>query len=330
MTAPPEDALMVNLGDVTAAQRAIAGRVHRTPLVSSAALSTMIDAPLSLKLECWQKTGSFKPRGVLNKLRALSAEERGRGLVTASAGNHAQALAWAAGAEGIPCTVVMPATAPQAKVDATRGYGATIVHEPDVLRLFDRVNELVAARGLTFVHPFDDAAVLAGQGTVGLEILEDLPETGTVVIPIGGGGLIAGMAVALKERKPGLRIVGVEPEGAASMWRSRQSGRPERLEKVDTIADGLGAPYAGELAFSLVQRYVDDLVLVTDSELRRAMVLLLERCKVLAEPAGAAGVAALLAGKASVHPGSPVVAVISGGNIDAGRLARLLSETAAV
>jgi threonine dehydratase len=317
---------MVTLDDVVAAQAVIAGRVHRTPLTGSAALSARVGAPLHLKLENWQKTGSFKPRGVLNKIKALSREERARGLVTASAGNHAQALAWAAATEGVPCTVVMPATAPRAKVDATRGYGATIVPEPNILTVITRAQELASSEGLTFVHPFDDAAVIAGQGTVGLEILEDLPDAGTVVVPIGGGGLIAGIALAVKSRSAGVRVVGVEPEGAASMWRSRQSGRAERLERVATIADGLGAPYAGELTFALVQQYVDDLVLVTDAELREAMVLLLERCKLLTEPAGAAAVASLLTGRAAVRGGAPVVAVLSGGNIDAARLAQLLAD----
>src|SRR5215510_3911966 len=217
---------MLTLDDVVAARRVIAGRLHRTPLIHSAALSAQIGASLYLKLENWQKTGSFKPRGVLNKIATLSPAERARGLVTASAGNHAQALAWAAAAEGVACTVVMPQTAPAAKVAATRGYGATIVFEPSTLTVFERADALVAEHGYTFVPPFDDEAIVAGQGTVGLEILDDLPEAGTLVVPIGGGGLIAGIALAVKRRRPNVRVVGVEPEGAAAMWRSRQAGRP--------------------------------------------------------------------------------------------------------
>jgi threonine dehydratase len=314
------------LADVEAARQVIAGRLHRTPLAGSATLGRRVGAPLFLKLESFQKTGSFKPRGALNKIAALGDQARARGLVTASAGNHAQALAWAAAAAGVACTVVMPAGAPPAKLAATRDYGAAVVQEPDVLTVISRAQALAAERGLTFVPPFDDPAIIAGHGTVALEVLEDLPDAGTVVVPVGGGGLIAGMAIALKGRRPATRVVGVEPEGAAAMWRSLRSGRPERLERVQTIADGLSAPYAGELTFPIVQRCVDDLVLVTDAEIRAAMVLLLERCKLLAEPAGAAAPAALLAGKVAVRPDAPVVAVVSGGNIDAARLAALLTD----
>jgi threonine dehydratase len=269
---------MLTLNDVLAAQRVIGGRLHRTPLIGSAALSTQVGAPLYLKLESWQKTGSFKPRGVLNKIAALSQAERERGLITASAGNHAQALA--------------------------------------------------AEHGYTFVAPFDDPAIVAGQGTVGLEILDDLPDVGTVVVPIGGGGLIAGIALAIKSRRPGVRIVGVEPRGAAKMWRSRQSGQPERLDRIDTIADGLSAPFAGQLPFALVQQYVDDLVLVDDADIRTAMALILERCKLLAEPGGAAALAGLLSGAVVAQPGAPAVAIVSGGNVDAARLAQLLTVPA--
>jgi threonine dehydratase len=317
---------MVTLDDVRSAQQVIAGRVHRTPLVGNAALSARIGAPLYLKLENWQKTGSFKPRGVLNRIATLSRAERERGLVTASAGNHAQALAWAAAAEGLPCTVVMPETAPAAKIDATRSYGGTVVFEPSTLTVFQRAQALVDEHGYTFIPPFDHPAIVAGQGTVGLEILEDLPDARTVVVPIGGGGLIAGVALAVKSQRPNARIVGVEPEGAAAMWRSRREGKPVRLDKVDTIADGLSAPFAGELPFAIVQQYVDDLVLVSDADIRAAMILLLERCKLLVEPGGAAGVAALLIGAVKTQPGAPVVALLSGGNVDAGRLAKLLAE----
>ena len=318
---------MLTIDDVLAAQQVIAGRLHRTPLVGTSSLSRQIGAPLYLKLESWQKTGSFKPRGVLNKIAALSQTERDRGLVTASAGNHAQALAWAAAAEGLSCTVVMPQTAPAAKLEATQAYGGTVVLEPSTLTVFSRAQGLAAEHGYTFVPPFDDPAIVAGQGTVGLEILDDLPDAGTVVVPIGGGGLIAGIALAIKSRLPRVRIVGVEPEGAAAMWRSRQTGQPERLEQVQTIADGLTAPFAGQVPFALVQQYVDDLVLVGDEDIRAAMALLLERGKLLAEPAGAAAVAALLSGAISPPHRVPVVAILSGGNIDAARLAQLLSAS---
>jgi threonine dehydratase len=319
---------MITVEDVVAARSVIAGRLHRTPIVRSTALGGRIGAPLYLKVESWQKTGSFKPRGVLTKITTLTQDERARGLISASAGNHAQALAWAAAVEQLPCTVVMPQTAPAAKLAATQGYGATIVLEPSVLTVISRAQELAAERGYTFVPPFDDPAIVAGQGTIGLEILEDLPDVATVVVPIGGGGLIAGIALAIKSRRPDVRVVGVEPEGAASMWRSRQVGQAVRLEQVQTIADGLAAPFAGALPFTLVQQYVDDLVLVTDADIRTAMTLILERCKLLAEPAGAAALAALLAGSVRVSPGAPVLAMLSGGNVDVARLAQLLSEPA--
>lgn len=320
---------MVALDDVTSARRVLGDRIHRTPLLGSTELSRRIGAPLSFKLENLQKTGSFKVRGVLNKIATLGPEERARGLLAASAGNHAQALAWAATAEGVASTVVMPGDAPQTKVQATQEYGATVITEPDRMNLFSRAEELTRERGLTFVSPFDDPYVIAGQGTIGWEILEDLPEVGTVVVPIGGGGLISGIAVAIKSQRPGARVIGVEPEGAAKMWRAREAGRPVRLDRIDTIADGLAAPFAGELTFSLVQRYVDDLVLVSDDEIRQAMFLLLERCKVLAEPAGAAALAALLTGKAAFVPDAPVVAIVSGGNTDVASLGTLLSGVAA-
>src|SRR6266511_3799583 len=310
---------MLTLDDVVTARQVIAGRLHRTPL------SAQVGARLYLKLENWQKTGSFKPRGVLNKIATLSPAERARGLVTASAGNHAQALAWAAAAEGVACTVVMPQTAPAAKLAATQGYGGTIVLEPSTLTVFSRAQALAGEHGYTFVPPFDDPAIVAGQGTVGLEILDDLPDAGTVVVPIGGGGLIAGIALAIKSQRPGVRLVGVEPAGAAKMWRSRQAGQAVRLDQIQTIADGLSAPFAGELPFALVQQYVDDLVLVDDADIQRAMTLILERCKLLAEPAGAAAVAALLCGAVGALAQEPVVAILSGGNVDAARLAQLLA-----
>ena len=317
---------MVTLEQIKAAQQTIAERVHRTPLVSSAALSERSGMPTWLKLENWQKTGSFKPRGVLNKIASLTPEERARGLVAASAGNHAQAVAWAAHAAGLECTVVMPETAPAAKFAATRGYGGTVLTEPTTITLFERVALLVEQHGYTFVPPFDDAHVIAGAGTVGLEILEDLPDVGTVLVPVGGGGLLAGIAVAIKQQRPHVRVVGVEPEGAPGMWQSLQSGKPERLQRVETIADGLSAPFAGVLPFEIVQHAVDDVVLVGDAAIREAMVLLLERCKILAEPGGAAGVAAMLAASTTFRSDAPVVAIISGGNIDASRLAQVLTK----
>lgn len=315
---------MVALEDIVEARRVIAPKINRTPLVRSTALGARIGRPLFFKLECWQKTGSFKARGALNKIASLSPAERERGLISTSAGNHAQGVAYAAAAEGLPCTLVMPTTAPAAKLAATRGYGADVVLEPDRMNLFPHALGLAEERGYTFVPPFDDPSIIAGQGTIGLEILDDLPEVGTVVVPIGGGGLISGIALAIKSLRPEARVIGVEPEGAPAMWRSRREGHAVHLESVNTIADGLSAPFAGELNFALVEECVDDLVLVSDDEIRRAMFLILERCKVLAEPAGAAAFAALLAGKATPKPDAPAVAMISGGNVDVANLGALL------
>ncbi len=317
---------MVTFDDIVAAQKTIAGRVHRTPLVGSAALSERIGAPLYLKLENWQKTGSFKVRGVLNKLRTLTPEERGRGMVTASAGNHAQALAWAAQAEDVPCTVVMPESAMPAKLAAVRGYGASVVLESTVMRVIERAKELAQEQGMTYIPPFDDPAIIAGAGTTGLEIIEDLPDVGTIVVGIGGGGLIAGVALAVKTYHPRVRVIGVEPEGAPSMKRSLEAGQAVRLDSVHTIADGLAPPYAGAPNYEIVRQYVDDVVLVEDAAIRDAMVLILERTKLLAEPSGAAAMAALLSGAATFDADAPVVSIISGGNIGADRLAQLISS----
>ena len=318
---------MVTLEDVREAQRIISGRVHRTPLLSATALGKMAPAPvrLFLKAELLQKTGSFKVRGALNKLAGMTAEEKSRGLVTVSAGNHAQAVAWSAAAEGIPATVVMAETAVRSKVDATRGYGAEVVlFGTSMAGIFDHAHQLERERGLTFIHAFDDPRIIAGQGTVGLEILEDLPDPDVVIVPCGGGGLVSGIAVAIKEQHPKTRIVLVEPEGAPTMHEAVAAGKPIPLEKITTIADGLSAPFAGELTLAIVQRLVDQMILVTDDEIGAAVGLIMERCKLQPEPAAAAGIAALLAGKVQVAEGETVVAVLSGGNVDRERLKSIL------
>ena len=317
---------MISLNDIESAQQLIAGRLHRTPLLHSTALGRLTKTELYLKAELFQKTGSFKPRGVFNKVAQLSDEEKRRGLITVSAGNQAQAVAYVAQLERIPATVVMPAQAVASKVKATRQYGAEVVLHGEMTDLFPKAEALRAERHLTFIHPFDDPFIIAGQGTVGLEILTDLPEVQAVLVGIGGGGLISGVAAAIKLQHPQVQIIGVEPEGAAAMQRSLQAGRPIKLDKTNTIADGLAAPFAGKLTFKLVQRYVDQLVLVSDAEIRRALCLLMERCKLVVEPAGAAPVAALLAGKVQLDPGSKTVCVLSGGNIDLGQLKNLLGS----
>ena len=318
---------MPTLDDVTQARERIAGRVHRTPLSTARTLGALLDpaVELSLKEEQRQKTGSFKVRGVLNRLGTLTAEQRARGLVTVSAGNHAQAVSWAATAEGLAATVVMRRGAMASKVAASRGYGATIDQTPeDNTQAFARAHELERERGLTFIPPYDDPMVVAGQATVGAEILDDLPDPDIVIVPVGGGGLISGIALAIKERRPATRVIGVEPVGAQAVTLALAAGKPVNPGAMDTIADGLAAPFTGELNLPMVQRYVDAVVLVTDDDLRQARRLLLERAKLLAEPAGAAGLAALVAGKVADTAGKRVVVVVSGGNVDVARLPALL------
>lgn len=315
---------VLTFDDLLAARRAIAGKLHFTPVFSSAQLGKRLGVRLLLKAECLQKTGSFKPRGVLNRLRFLSDDEKARGLVTMSAGNHAQALAWGARQVGAACTVVMPASAPVSKVQATQAYGATVIQEETMPQVFATAEALRTERGLTLVHPFDDPHIMAGQGTVGLEILEQAPEVTKVVIGIGGGGLISGIALGIKHLRPDVKIYGVEPVGADSMFRSFAAGKAMRIEKVDTIADGLGSPYASDLTYALTRRYVEDVLLVTDEQIAEALGLILAYTKLLVEPAGAASVAALLCGKISLAPQDVVVALLSGGNIDPARLKTLL------
>jgi threonine dehydratase len=314
------------LEDVVAAQSRIAGHVHRTPLSTLHSLSGFVDPPVSLyiKEEQRQKTGSFKARGAFNRIATFSPEQRERGLVTVSAGNHAAAVSWAAAAEGLQATVVMRKGAAANKVAATRAYGAAVdLFGDDHLQAFGRAFDLEREQGLTFVPPYDDPMVIAGTGTVAAEILEDLPDPDVVIVPIGGGGLISGVALMTKLRSPHTRLIGVEPVGAQTVTAALAAGEPVSVTG-STIADGLAAPFTGKLNLEAVQQYVDEVVLVTDDEIRAGMRMLLERAKVLAEPAGAAGLAALLAGKIPVA-GKKVVVVISGGNVDVARLPELLA-----
>lgn len=307
------------LADVQQARLRIADRVHRTPMLSSQTISARVGASVFLKAENLQKTGSFKVRGATNAVRRLPPEARTRGIVTISAGNHAQAVAYAAAAEAISCTVVMPAGAVQSKVAATRAFGAEVVLHGTPREAFALFEELQHSRGLLPIHPFDDPDVIAGQGTVGLEIAEDVPDASLVVVPVGGGGLISGIATALRGLDVHARIVGVEPTGSTAMRSALAAGRPVMLDRLDSIADGLGAPSVSARTLGIAQRLVDEVVLVTDVEIVEAMRFLLERGKLLVEPAGAAGLAAVLGGYARPASGS-VVVVLSGGNVDLDRL----------
>ena len=310
---------------LAAARARIAPHIHRTPLWRSRLLSRMTGGEVYLKCELFQKTGSFKPRGMLNKLLTLTPEQRAKGAITFSAGNAAQGLAYAAGIVGMKAVVVMPETASPIKAQATRDYGGEVVQKPDSAQCYTHALELVKERGYTFVSSFDDVPLMEGHASLGLEILEDVPDPDTVIVPIGGGGLIGGVILGLRSSGSRARIVGVEPTGAPAMYRSLEAGKPVRLDRVATIADGLAAPYAGEACFPLMRDGGGGVVLVDDDQIAEAIRLLLFRCKILPEGAGAASVAALIAGKVQVKPGSKVVCVVSGGNIDPSRLTSLMS-----
>ena len=316
-------AVSVSLADVERAREVVKPVIHRTPLFSSRALSERIGTAAYLKAESFQRTGSFKPRGAVYAISRLTKEQRERGIVTMSAGNAAQAMAFAARTAGVPITVAMPQTAPQAKVDATRGYGAEIVFAPDMTKLIALVGELRDRSGAHFLHPYDDAGMIAGHGTCALEVLDDLPEADVFVVGVGGGGLIAGIAVAVAAKRPGARVIGVEPAGAAGMRRALDAGEPVRLERIDTIADGLAAPIAGSIPFEIVRRLVAEVVVIDDDVIAEGMRFLAARAKLVAEPAGAAATGALLAGKITVRPGERVVSIVSGGNVDLARLAQI-------
>ena len=313
------------IDDIRAAAVRIAPHLHHTPLLGSHSLSELTGYKLSFKCENLQKTGSFKPRGAVNRIATLDPEAADGGIITISAGNHAQGVAYAAARLGIKAVVVMPETAVASKVEATRSYGAECILHGDVHSAFEKLQEVQQDRGLTLVHPFDDPMLIAGQGTVGLELLEkDGAPFDAVVVGVGGGGLIAGVATALSSLAPETRVFGVEPEGAATMTLALAAGSVVRLDDLNTIADGLAPPFVGELNLAVVEHLVESVVRVTDVEIRYAMALLLERMKLLVEPAGAAALAALMNGRIPVESGTRVAVILSGGNVDVQRLAELL------
>ena len=315
----------VTLEDIERAREIVTPVLHRTPLLSSRSLSERIGAQAYLKAENFQRTGSFKPRGAVYAVSRLSKEQRSKGIVTMSAGNAAQAIAFAARTAGVPVTVAMPETAPQSKVDATRAYGGEIVFAPDMTKLIALVGELRDRSGAYFLHPYDDAAMITGHGTCALEVLDDLPDADLFVVGIGGGGLIAGIAVAVAARRPGARVIGVEPTGAAAMRRALDAGAPVRLERIDTIADGLAAPVAGTIPLDIIRHHVADVVVIDDELIAEGMRFLAQRAKLVAEPAGAAATGALIAGKIPVRPGERVVSIVSGGNVDLARISRVFA-----
>ena len=306
---------LVTLDDIYAARELLDGIIRRTPMEPCRPLEGKLGGPTWLKCENLQRAGSYKVRGALVRISRLSPQERARGVVAASAGNHAQGVAVAAGLLNTHATVFMPLGAPLPKVAATKGYGAKVqLVGSTVDESLVAAAEYAAETGAVFIHPFDHRDVIAGQGTVALEILEQVPDAKTIIAGIGGGGLISGIAVAAKALKPDIRVVGVQAVGAASMAASLSAGHPVRIDRISTVADGIAVGRPGDVTFAHVNALVDDVVTVTDEDISRALLMLLERCKLVAEPAGSAAVAALLAGVAHAEP--PVVAVVSGGNID--------------
>jgi threonine dehydratase len=317
---------VVTLADIEAARARVRDAIYLSPCAYSETFSRASENRVYLKLENLQMTGSFKERGALNKLASLSETERARGVMAASAGNHAQGVSYHATRLGVRARIFMPVTTPLIKVSATRGYGAEVVlHGADYDEAYAEATARCQEEGWTFVHPFDDEAVIAGQGTLGLEILSQFPYLEAVVVPVGGGGLIGGVACALKEVNPKVRVIGVQTSRLPSMRAALAQGKPSTLPAATTIADGIAVRRAGELTVPLVSRYVDDLVEVDEEEIANAILFLLEREKTMAEGAGAAGVAALLQRKTGLL-GKKVVVVVGGGNIDVNFLARIIER----
>lgn len=313
----PEKAVMdVGLTDIRKAREKIKDTVRRTEVVRSPGLSEELGADIWLKLENTQHTGSFKLRGGFNKISSLSAEEKARGVVASSAGNHAQGVAFSARQSGVKCTIVMPENAPLIKVESTRALGAQVVLHGEIYdEAFDKAKEIEREQGSIFVHPYQDPLIIAGQGTLGLELFEDVPGLESVIVPIGGGGLISGVAIALKALNPQIRVVGVQSEQVDTMYRMFRGEQVQSAARVSTIADGIAVKRASPVMFeNFIKKYVDDIVTVNDDEIAEAIVNLLERQKTVAEGSGAAALAALLARK--VRPRGVTAAVVTGGNID--------------
>jgi threonine dehydratase len=316
---------MIELGDVLEARERVAETSRHTPLDYSHTFSDMTGAAVHPKLETFQRTGSFKIRGATNRIKTLSEAEKEAGVVTASAGNHAQGVALAATRSGVDSKIVMPENAPISKIKATRDYGAAVVlHGEDYNEAQERAHELEDEEGRTYVHAFDDEKVMAGQGTIGLEIVDDLPDVDTVVVPIGGGGLVSGVATAVKGQVPDARVVGVQAEGASSVAQSLQKGERQQLDSVDTVADGIATRSAGEQPFEIIRERVDDVVTVSDSETAVALTYLLERSKTLVEGAGAVALAATLGEKFDYADDEVIVPVLSGGNMDMNTLTTVI------
>lgn len=311
----------VSLADFQEAARHVSAHAYHTPLLTSRLLSERTGFDIRLKAEMFQRGGSYKVRGPLNKFRHLTPEQRQRGVICSSAGNHAQGVAIAASVYKMKAVVVMATNATQSKIDATRAYGAEVVLHGNI---WDEANEkskqLCQERGLTYIHPFDDVQLITGQGTLGLEVYQDFPEVDYAVVPIGGGGLISGVSMALKASNPEIKIIGVESSDGPAMKKSVEAGQLVTLDHIETIIDGLRVKRVGEQTFSVVQRFVDDIVALPDRDIFDAMIWIMSHCKLVVEAAAAAPVAALLHGLIKAPAGSKVVAVLSGGNVNLDQL----------
>jgi threonine dehydratase len=321
---------MPTMEDIVNAQELLSGTVRKTPLQTSRTFSGLVGTNLFLKLECLQVTGSFKVRGAFVKISRLSDKQAGYGVIAASAGNHAQGVAYAAAIKKIPCTIVMPQNASPAKVAATRSYGAKVVRRgANYDDAWEATQEIAKTEGKTIIHAFDDPDVIAGQGTIGLELLEDLPDVDRIYLPVGGGGLAAGVAIAVKSRKPNVKIIGVESKAFPAMKESVAKGSLQCTKRGYSIADGIAVKQPGELTHEIVSKHLDDIVLVDDTSIVKTMFLMMERAKLVAEPAGAASLAYLLSSNGVHVEGSrkdKVATILSGGNVDMYLLGQVVAK----
>ena len=312
---------MINIADIRKAYSNISSNIHRTPISTSTYLSQKFNSNFFFKQELFQKTGSFKIRGVLNKLSSLTSDQLQNGVISLSSGNHAQAVAYGSKIYNISSTIVMPAYSTKSKIEATKGYGAkVIITDEDLISV---VNKIQKKTNATLIHPFDDDYIIAGQGTLGLEITEDMPDIDHIFTTIGGGGLISGICIAMKAHNPKIKIIGIEPEGADGMRQSLEKKKPVTLDSINTIADGLSAPFIGKRNFEIVQKHIDQLITVSDKEIIESMWLIFERTKLFVEPSAAAGLAPILFDKYKLPINSKAMFILCGGNIDKEKLIQI-------
>ena len=312
---------MINITDIQKAYSNISINIHRTPISTSTYLSQKFNSKIFFKQELFQKTGSFKIRGVLNKLSSLNSDQLKNGVISLSSGNHAQAVAYGSKIYNISSTIVMPTYSTKSKIEATKGYGAkVIITDEDLISV---VNEIQKETNATLIHPFDDDHIIAGQGTLGLEITEDMPDIDHIFTAIGGGGLISGICIAMKAHNPKIKIIGIEPEGADGMRQSLEKRKPVTLDSINTIADGLSAPFIGKKNFEIVQKHIDQLITVSDKEIIETMWLIFERTKLFVEPSAAAGLAPIIFDKYKLPINSKAMFILCGGNIDKEKLIQI-------